>query len=100
MSRREWVRSFRTAYEDFCARVDAQENTVIDPYAAESPGEFFAVLSEVFFELPEVLQDEYPAVYEQLRRFYRQDPVARLGRPLEAAGAAVSWNIVGRGPHG
>jgi Mlc titration factor MtfA (ptsG expression regulator) len=100
MSRREWAQTFRSAYEDFCARVDAQENTIIDPYASESPGEFFAVLSEVFFELPGVLRDEYPAVYAQLRRFYRQDPVARLGRPLEAAGVAVSWSTVARGSHG
>jgi Mlc titration factor MtfA (ptsG expression regulator) len=31
----------------------------------------------VFFEVPEVVADAYPAVYEQLRRFYRQDPLAR-----------------------
>jgi Mlc titration factor MtfA (ptsG expression regulator) len=100
MSRREWAETFRIAYEDFCARVDAQEDTLIDPYASESPGEFFAVLSEVFFELPDVLQDEYPAVYAQLRRFYRQDPAARLRRPLETSGAAASWNTVKHGPHG
>jgi Mlc titration factor MtfA (ptsG expression regulator) len=100
MSRRGWAQAFRGAYEDFCARVDAQEDTIIDPYASESPGEFFAVLSELFFELPDVLHDEYPAVYEQLRLFYRQDPMARLGRPVEAAGAAASWNPVGRGPRG
>ena len=100
MSRREWAETFRSAYEDFCARVDAGEDTLIDPYGSESPGEFFAVLSEVFFELPEVLRDEYPSVYAQLRRFYRQDPAARLRRPVEAPGAVVSWNIVERGPHG
>jgi hypothetical protein len=35
-------------------------------------------MSEAFFELPDVVQDEYPEVYEQFRQFYRQDPVARL----------------------
>ena len=39
----------RDAYADFCTRVDDSEETAIDPYAAENPGEFFAVLSEVFF---------------------------------------------------
>jgi len=34
------------------------------------------VLSEVFFELPQVLQQEYPAIYRQLSAFYRQDPAA------------------------
>ncbi len=73
-----WAAAFNRAYDDFCRRVDGAEETVIDPYAAESPAEFFAVLSEYFFELPEVLNGNYPAVYEQMRRFYRQDPLKRL----------------------
>jgi Mlc titration factor MtfA (ptsG expression regulator) len=74
MDRKAWLAAFQPAYEDFCRRVDAGENTEIDPYAAEHPSEFFAVTSEVFFEAPDLLMEEYPAVYEQLRRFYRQDP--------------------------
>jgi Mlc titration factor MtfA (ptsG expression regulator) len=76
MSRQAWAAAFEPAYEDFCARVDDGEETLIDPYAAEHPAEFFAVVSEAFFEMPEVLREEYPAVYEQLRLFYRQDPAA------------------------
>jgi Mlc titration factor MtfA (ptsG expression regulator) len=79
MSRRAWVAAFEPAYEDFCARVDAGDDTALDPYAADHPAEFFAVMSEAFFETPDVLHDEYPAVYEQLRRFYRQDPLHRAG---------------------
>jgi MtfA peptidase len=70
MDRARWSEVFSAAYTDFCARVDADEDTAIDPYAAESPGEFFAVLSEAFFEIPDVVQEEYPEVYEQLRLFY------------------------------
>ena len=76
MRRQDWIDAFEPAYEDFCARVDAGEDTFIDPYAAESPAEFFAVTSEVFFEAPGLLHREYPAVYEQLRQFYRQNPVS------------------------
>lgn len=72
----DWIAAFAPAYEDFCRRVDAGEDTAIDPYAAEHPSEFFAVASEVFFEAPGLLLEEYPAVYDQLRRFYRQDPLA------------------------
>jgi Mlc titration factor MtfA (ptsG expression regulator) len=36
------------------------------------------VLSEYFFELPDLVQAEYPAVYDLLAAFYRQDPAARL----------------------
>jgi len=73
-----WARDFSAAYEDFCAHVDADENTQIDPYAASDPAEFFAVLTEVFFETPELLHAEYPAVYAQMQLFYRQHPLQRL----------------------
>ena len=74
----EWAREFQAAYDDLCRRVDDGEDTVIDPYATESPAEFFAVLSEYFFEVPDVLQQEYPAVYGLMSRFYRQDPLVRM----------------------
>lgn len=73
-----WARDFSAAFEDLCARVDAGEDTAIDPYATASPAEFFAVLTEVFFETPRLLDAEYPAIYRQLQHFYRQHPLARL----------------------
>ena len=81
LSRKTWERTLNAAYEDFCARVDAAEarnmETALDPYASESPGEFFAVMSEAFFETPQLLRDEYPDFYGQLTLFYRQDPTLR-----------------------
>jgi Mlc titration factor MtfA (ptsG expression regulator) len=77
MQRQAWSDAFMRAFNDFRRRVERGEETCIDPYAAESPGEFFAVLSEVFFERPEFVGDDYPDVYAQLARFYRQDPYAR-----------------------
>ncbi len=74
MSRKRWAGVMGTAFEDFRRRVDSSEDTLIDPYAAELPSEFFAVTSEVFFEDPLLLRDDYPEVYEQLSLFYRQDP--------------------------
>jgi hypothetical protein len=80
MSRDAWSRVFAAAYEDFCARLDRGEHSLIDPYAAESPAEFFAVTSESFFALPHAVQSTYPDVYRQLALFYRQDPASRLAR--------------------
>jgi Mlc titration factor MtfA (ptsG expression regulator) len=74
---RDWRTAFEPAYEDLCKRVDRGEETELDPYATEAPEEFFAV-SEHFFETPVLLKREYPAVYEQLTLFYRQDPAERL----------------------
>jgi hypothetical protein len=78
MSRKAWTVAFAAAYGDFCRRVDAGEEVAIDPYAAESPGEFFAVISEAFFETPHAVTAIYPEVYAQLKVFYRQDPAARM----------------------
>ncbi|HEX5364257.1 MAG TPA: M90 family metallopeptidase [Gallionella sp.] len=74
----DWAHDFLAAYDDLCRRVDGGEEILIDPYAAESPAEFFAVLSECFFEAPDVLHAAYPEVYRQLQRFYLQDPLMRL----------------------
>ncbi len=78
MSRKQWAAVFSQAYEHFCKRVDDWEDTVIDEYAAENPAEFFAVISEAFFEAPLAVRNEYSDVYAQLALFYRQDPAARV----------------------
>ena len=78
MSVSDWVEAFTRAYEDLHARIARDEETPLDDYAAESPAECFAVFSEYFFEAPQRLRTVYPAVYDQLARFYRQDPAARL----------------------
>jgi Mlc titration factor MtfA (ptsG expression regulator) len=78
MSRSRWSSAFASAYQDFCRKVDSGVDLEMDEYAAESPAEFFAVMSEVFFESPALARQIYPAVYTQLVQFYRQDPAARL----------------------
>ena len=77
MDRRKWSQAFTAAYQDLCQRVRAGEHTEIDPYATVSPAEFFAVGSEAFFEIPDIVRAVYPQVYEQLALFYRQDPANR-----------------------
>ncbi|HUN93419.1 MAG TPA: M90 family metallopeptidase [Burkholderiaceae bacterium] len=46
----------------------------LDPYAAQDPGEFFAVSSEAFFIEPGRLRDAFPGWYDMLCAFYRQQP--------------------------
>ena len=73
-----WEETLLAAYDDFCQSVDDAEQrgeeTRLDPYAAENPAEFFAVMSETFFEMPELLKEEYPELYALFCRFYRKDP--------------------------
>ena len=87
MDRAQWADAFSAAYEHFCRKVDAGERIRIDEYAAENPAEFFAVMSEAFFEAPDIVRSTYPQVYEQLAQFYRQDPGARGGRHMPALAA-------------
>ena len=81
MKSADWARDFSTAYDALCEQVETGEESVIDPYASTNPAEFFAVTTEMFFEVPDLLADNAPRVYTQLQNFYRQDPLARLGRP-------------------
>lgn len=72
-----WQQVFSAAYEAFCDEVDAGFDTVLDPYAAEAPAEFFAVACEVFFVAPQALRSAHPEVYVLLRDYFEQDPAAR-----------------------
>jgi len=71
-----WQQVMQYEYDRFSERVACGHATVLDPYGAEAPGEFFAVASEVFFVNPLALQREQPALYRLLAGFYRQDPAA------------------------
>jgi Mlc titration factor MtfA (ptsG expression regulator) len=88
MSRERWAAAFAGAYRDFCDRVDSGIEVELDEYAAETPAEFFAVMSEAFFECPALVRDAYPEVYTQLAQFYRQDPCSR---PLVDAAPAAAF---------
>ena len=90
MSGAAWKRVFSRVYDDLCRRVDRGEDTLIDPYATESPPELFAVVTEVFFETPAHLVAEYPDVYALLKAFYKQDPLTRLGHPSSPGVTAAS----------
>jgi Mlc titration factor MtfA (ptsG expression regulator) len=72
---RAWSEALRPEFEKLQAAVEAGEQTVLDAYGATDPAEFFAVLTETFFEKPRELLERHPALYERLRQFYVQDPV-------------------------
>jgi Mlc titration factor MtfA (ptsG expression regulator) len=63
--------------EEFAALRQAEEahrHTLIDQYGATNPAEFFAVITEAFFERPHALRTRHPELYAELTGFYRQDP--------------------------
>lgn len=69
-----WSEVFRAAYAHLQAQARSGEQGLIDHYGAQDPAEFFAVVSEVFFEQPQALAAEYPALYQELQGYYKLDP--------------------------
>lgn len=72
-ARARWVEVCTTAYDS----LRAQGSPVLRPYAGTNPAEFFAVATEVFFNRPQDVREHEPALYAELRGFYRQDPAQR-----------------------
>jgi hypothetical protein len=70
-SRRRWAMVMGQALE----RLRSQPSALIDAYGASDPAEFFAVVTEVFFERPAELAAEAPEVYDELVALYRLNPI-------------------------
>lgn len=74
-ARRAWAQACGSAYERLVAAVEAgRRDTFLDPYAATGPAEFFAVVTETFFERPRQLQREEPDLYAVFATAYGLDP--------------------------
>lgn len=65
--------------------------SLLRPYAAEAPSEFFAVAVEHFFEQPEPMARHHEALFRALAAFFRVDP--RTGDVLDS----VSGLLEGEG---
>jgi len=75
--RSRWNNLFHNRYEELEKRVlkgrESGEYGFIGEYASTSEAEFFAVLSERFFQCPNSLKKHFPDIYKKMQRFYRID---------------------------
>jgi Mlc titration factor MtfA (ptsG expression regulator) len=69
-----WIRICAAEMERVRAGVEPQ---LLDDYAGQDPGEFFAVVTEAFFDRPLELRDAKPDLYAVFADFYRQDTAGR-----------------------
>ena len=69
-----WVEVFTREYE---AVGRGEGSPLLRAYASVNPGEFFAVVTEVFFTRGPELREDRADLYELLAGFYRQDPAKR-----------------------
>ena len=70
-----WARHLGDGYKRLRNKLQRNKKTVLGAYAATHPAEYFAVATEVYFESPELLKKKFPKVYEELRKYYKVDPV-------------------------
>ncbi len=75
-----WSEALGEAYHRLLMRLEHGQRPTLDPYAAIDPAEFFAVACECFFSDPLSLHTHCQDVYKQLKRYFRQDPLQRLGQ--------------------
>ena len=71
---RSWAQILSKEYEELCRASENGQKSLLDEYGATNPAEFFAVATECFFEKPRPLRQKYPQLYDELKRFYQQDP--------------------------
>lgn len=70
-----WTKVFSEEYIRLREEIRAKKKSLIDDYGAVSEGEFFAVVTELFFERPQLFEKEHPELYAELTKFYRLNPV-------------------------
>ncbi len=70
-----WSQVLGAEFRRLKGTIALQQASLFSDYGATDPAEFFAVISEVFFEQPERMADEHPELYQQLALFYRLDPL-------------------------
>ena len=74
--RQHWPEALSAAYERLSQATNQRERTLLRPYGAKNPSEFFAVATEAFFLYPVELQRGEPDLYSALCQYFKQDPAS------------------------
>ncbi len=72
--RQRWAEIMNREYRSLTRAAERRRETLLDPYGATSPAEFFAVTTECFFDAPLPMRDELPELYQLFRDYFHQDP--------------------------
>lgn len=71
-----WSQVLSAEFAALQARATRGEPSLFSDYGATDPAEFFAVISEVFFEQPARMADAHPDLYREVSQFYQLDPLS------------------------
>lgn len=69
-----WIQVLGPEFQQLAELCRRHQRGFIDCYGATDPGEFFAVLTEAFFDRPRDVRAQRPQVYDVLRDYYQLDP--------------------------
>jgi MtfA peptidase len=72
---KRWSKVLGAEFAALQSRAARGEASLLSDYGATDPGEFFAVISEVFFEQPGPMAQAHPNLYRELCQFYQLDPL-------------------------
>ena len=71
---KRWSTVLTEEFESLRQAAYRGDETLIDKYGATEPAEFFAVVTETFFEMPRQMQAQHPALFTELKAYYKVDP--------------------------
>jgi len=70
-----WARVLSKEYEALQRKKRKGGRAVMSKYGATNPAEFFAVATETFFEKPKQMKKKHPELYDELKNYYKLNPV-------------------------
>ncbi|PCI59832.1 MAG: hypothetical protein COB35_10430 [Gammaproteobacteria bacterium] len=76
---RIWSQVFSEEFKALQQSLAEHKTSLIDRYGATNPAEFFAVVTELFFECPEQLAQQHAELFGLLQNYYRLDPRSWTG---------------------
>ncbi|CAA6827150.1 MAG: Unknown protein [uncultured Thiotrichaceae bacterium] len=70
----QWSTILSKEFESLQEAAWSGDRALLNSYGATNPAEFFAVVTEHFFEQPEALAKQHPELFEVFRNYYQVDP--------------------------
>ncbi len=70
-----WAKVLNAEYDVLRSKKKKRRRSVMRKYGATNPAEFFAVATESFFEKARQMKKKHPELYDELKDYYKLDPV-------------------------
>ena len=70
-----WAEIFSHEFLQLQNKKKKRKRSVFNKYGATNPAEFFAVVTESFFEKPKQFQKKHPELFDELQDYYKVNPI-------------------------